>query len=519
MHGSNIAEAEQASDYEPFWRDFSAFDRTSVVELIDESTRIINHEVARRCAWIATRHDQIYAEWADSSAVLGPEGDCRAGFTDEFDQLVGEVGAVIGRGAGAARALIELSLALRDRTPLVFDMLYEGRIGETIARAVVTRAAAITDPAVMHSYDQAVSGLLGCKLARGRAVVSESAARRLADGVLATIDPDAVPVPASARRRGVWFDVRRDGLTEMAAVLFCEDGAYLDREVERIATTVCGKDPRSLGERRADGLVALVQGYETLGCRCESDGCEVQAQVLKHAAVEAKTVADVTVVLNESTVAGADDAPALIGGQPVPAALAREVIARVGEARFRSLGKPTGARVCAHDVAGYRPSALQADFLKIRYPECVFPGCAVRFDACQLDHVTEWNHRDHAVGGKTRIGNLVPLCPRHHRLKTEQNWLSDVLPGGEVEWHTPTGHVYRTAVVTGDDLFPDLDLIEWLAPVRRLKPAVPRSNGPTRVELRNAGREARREKYRRARETLRDEHPGDPRWNDEPPPY
>ena len=165
---------------------------------------------------------------------------------------------------------------------------------------------------------------------------------------------------------------------------------------------------------------------------------------------------------------------------------------------------------------------MQARFLKIRYPQCVFPGCEVKFDKCQLDHVVERNHRNPHAGGQTRIGNLVPLCQRHHLIKTEQNWLSDVLPDGSVEWHTPTGHVYRTAQVQGDLWFPDLDLIEWLEPVREVKSPRLVSERPTRAQVRNDNRENKRTHYRRERERIDEEHrkknPDAPGWW-EPPPF
>ena len=34
------------------------------------------------------------------------------------------------------------------------------------------------------------------------------------------------------------------------------------------------------------------------------------------------------------------------------------------------------------------------------------------------------------MAGKDTVGNLVPLCGFHHRIKTETGWLSDLLPDG-----------------------------------------------------------------------------------------
>lgn len=539
MTDTNVVEVgpcRRCDGFEPFWVGYQHFDAVWAVDSIAAATRAMNTLEAERFAWIARRHDQVYDEWATADAALTAEvrSAARANrFTDEMDQLVGEVGALIGRGATAARNAIELALALRHRLPLVFEMMFDGFVSVLLARTLVHRADAVTDSAVMHRYDEIVSALLGRKLARGRAVLTENDAKRLADGVLATLDPDAVPPPKLAQRRGIWFDQRRDGLVEVAALLFPEDAGYLDREIDRVAATACSKDPRKPGERRVDALIALVQGYDNLGCQCETNTCDLQAQIPQHATLEAKTTADVAVVINESTLTGKDDEPALIDDRVVPAQQARDLLTRVTEAWFRPLGKllhgiadtagenaaGEESTVCGHDMAGYKPSQLQARFLKIRYATCVFPGCAVPFDKCQIDHVTERNHHNPAAGGQTRIGNLVPLCGRHHRIKTEQNWLSDILGDGTVEWHTPTGHSYRTALVQGDDWFPDLDRIAWLDPTRNVKPPAAAADRPTRAEIRNNQRENRRIHYRRLRAKLHEEHPNDPRWTDEPPPY
>ena len=168
--------------------------------------------------------------------------------------------------------------------------------------------------------------------------MTENDVKRLADGVLAKLDPDAVPPPAVARRRGVWFEHRRDGLVEMTGLLFAEQANFIDAEMDRIAHTVCKKDPRTEGERRTDALVAVFEGYDTLGCQCETESCELQVKVPKHAAVDPRTRADVSVVLNESTLAGLDDDPGLVDGHPMSAGVIRDLLARIDQVIFRPLG-------------------------------------------------------------------------------------------------------------------------------------------------------------------------------------
>ena len=67
---------------------------------------------------------------------------------------------------------------------------------------------------------------------------------------------------------------------------------------------------------------------------------------------------------------------------------------------------------------------------KLQSSECIWPGCHVAVDRCQIDHT-----RSHARGGRTRPGNGAPACGRHNRLKEH----------GYTVWRDPSGewHTYR----------------------------------------------------------------------------
>lgn len=53
----------------------------------------------------------------------------------------------------------------------------------------------------------------------------------------------------------------------------------------------------------------------------------------------------------------------------------------------------------------------QRRLLSAVHPTCVVPGCRVPFRSTDLHHALAWD-----LGGRTDLANLVPLCPRHHRL-------------------------------------------------------------------------------------------------------
>lgn len=77
--------------------------------------------------------------------------------------------------------------------------------------------------------------------------------------------------------------------------------------------------------------------------------------------------------------------------------------------------------------------------LRVLYRTCAC--CDVVFEHCQIHHVAWFE-----PSGHTDIGNLLPLCHRHHHLAHEGGWqlslLADrslriVLPNGEVRVHSP----------------------------------------------------------------------------------
>ena len=79
------------------------------------------------------------------------------------------------------------------------------------------------------------------------------------------------------------------------------------------------------------------------------------------------------------------------------------------------------------------PPALRRA-LEHRDRGCRFPGCGVRFG--QGHHIRHWAH-----GGPTTLSNLTLLCRRHHRTVHEEGFRVERLPGGELTFRSPYGHV------------------------------------------------------------------------------
>jgi hypothetical protein len=97
-------------------------------------------------------------------------------------------------------------------------------------------------------------------------------------------------------------------------------------------------------------------------------------------------------------------------------------------------------------VPGYTPSPTLRRQVELTHPECVFPHCHRPSTGCDLDHVIP-----HARGGPTCSCNLVPLCRRHHRLKTHAGWRLERAGHRLFVWTSPLGRVYTVHHGQTDD--------------------------------------------------------------------
>jgi CBS domain-containing protein len=171
----------------------------------------------------------------------------------------------------------------------------------------------------------------------------------------------------------------------------------------------------------------------------------------------------------ESAAAGAPGMgrePVLVDGEPVTAAVARELLERLDALCPGGLQAPTDgtltlsitdqdgrllAAVTRREleravrrgeglgpppaVNRYEPTPAQQRFARTRDRTCRHPGCANRAAWADLDHVLA-----HADSGQTDCANLCCLCRRHHRLKTHaRGWVYVMTPDGVLSVTTPSG--------------------------------------------------------------------------------
>lgn len=79
-------------------------------------------------------------------------------------------------------------------------------------------------------------------------------------------------------------------------------------------------------------------------------------------------------------------------------------------------------------------SPAQRQALRAIYATCAHSGCSVRFDRCRIHHVRFWEH----FGG-TDLGNMVPVCSRHHHLVHEGGWTLTIDADRVATWTAPDG--------------------------------------------------------------------------------
>jgi hypothetical protein len=220
-------------------------------------------------------------------------------------------------------------------------------------------------------------------------------------------------------------DVDR-GLSEIQATLFAADAHAFTERLTALAKTVCDRDPRTMAHRRADAVGVLTAGGDHLACQCGSPDCEAADQVASAVVIH--------VIAEQDTLDGTGTTPgAMLGFEGL---IPSELIAELAKsARLRPLIHPRDAA----PEAGYVPSRMLADFVRLRDLTCRFPGCTVPANRCDIDHCVP-----HAEGGPTQAVNLSCKCRLHHLLKTFWGWRDEQLPDGTLIWTSPTGERYVT---------------------------------------------------------------------------
>jgi hypothetical protein len=95
---------------------------------------------------------------------------------------------------------------------------------------------------------------------------------------------------------------------------------------------------------------------------------------------------------------------------------------------------------CGHSLQEdrYQPSQSLRHLIRVRQPQCSFPGCRRPAAGTDLDHTIPYEQ-----GGRTCSCNLAPLCRRHHQTKQAPGWQLTQPAPGVMDWRAPSGRAYQ----------------------------------------------------------------------------
>jgi len=320
------------------------------------------------------------------------------------------------------RGHLRLARLLRRELTCLGAALRAGRITEFTASLVATETGCL------GSEDRMI---VDATLAGGPARIEAMGVREAAGAARKLVaELDAEAVHERRRRaeadRGVSMRPSPDTMARLSALLPVKDGVSVWAALKAAAdhATAAG-DPRTRGQVMADTLVERVTGRSSA-----ADGARV----------------DLNLVMTDRALLSGHDEPAHLDGYwPVPADLARELVAQALGAADRVWLR----RLYTHPATGEltRTDSRQrlfranlARLIRLRDQTCRTPWCDAPIR--QSDHA-----RGHDDAGPTDQRNGQGLCQACNLAKEAPGWRASPVTGElghQVETTTPTGHRYRS---------------------------------------------------------------------------
>ncbi|OZE79801.1 hypothetical protein CH305_14940 [Rhodococcus sp. 15-649-2-2] len=182
---------------------------------------------------------------------------------DAGNYAASEIAHVLGCSKSVANTYAEIGMDLRLRLPAVAAAFEAGELDLPRVRAIYR---------CTHNLTQDAAAAV-----QGEVLL---AARRLSPGPLATetwsIMYRIAPEQAAALRKDLERHTNvtytdKDVLSTLKADLTAADAAAAWQLINEMAATVCRRDPRNRGQKRAAAYVALLQQESSMACLCEPD--------------------------------------------------------------------------------------------------------------------------------------------------------------------------------------------------------------------------------------------------------
>jgi hypothetical protein len=244
----------------------------------------------------------LFRARAAEIAARGVDPDARPRFLDDWALLRAEFGAASGETSWQSAKFLNQAAELCVRMPCCFGLHARGHLTARQVGVILRLTAAITDEEICRAVDARLAELIDAALTDGTDVVlAYATVQSFTLKVIAQLDPDALPELLKNKPKPyVAFTALSNGMAVMEGLLTRADAIRLSDLIDEVAATACMEDGRRIGERKAAALVALAEGYVSLGCQCERDGCEFAERRPRTGAVAADLKALAVVVLSEA---------------------------------------------------------------------------------------------------------------------------------------------------------------------------------------------------------------------------
>ncbi|MFJ6358468.1 HNH endonuclease signature motif containing protein [Pseudarthrobacter oxydans] len=404
-----------------------------------------------KLAAVKARAVQVLA--AATSVVNGPPASPQEA-TAQDRSLVAEVGCALVIGDRAAGALLAESHALATALPRTLAALGSGTISWAHAREMVDQtvgldragAAALEahflDPDTPRPAGAATIGEMPAYRFKAKARTwrerhhPESLEKRHAKGV--------------ADRR-VDYRPDQDGMAWLSACLPAHQALAGWNRLNALARAAQGpNEPRTLTQLRTDkfaeailtsGTSATFHADNSAGNGEEASDSDGASAGTGAGLLSPGIRAQVLVTVPVFSLMGLTEEPAVLDGfGPIPASMARDLVADGADSFYRVLVDPRDGAPLEIGRSSYRVTKAMRNWLRLRDGQCPFPGCSNPSLDNEADHLLAWHH-----GGTTGISNLGQPCPKHHKLRHTSGWkptpaTKNQPPG----WTSPTGRHYKS---------------------------------------------------------------------------
>lgn len=235
---------------------------------------------------------------------------------------------------------------------------------------------------------------------------------------------------AALQTRNAWVRPTENGTAQVGIDGARERALAAYARVDQAARTLRAEgDKRSLGQLRSDIALDLLICGDLADFPGDLPAGRVQVSV------------------SLASLVGASDAPGLVRGAALSAAVVREIALREGSVLARIVSDPIDGSALEVSTDKYKPTEQMRRFVRARYRSCVAPGCAHDATTSQLDHGLPWPL------GETTAKNLSPKDQRHHQYKTLGWWHATQDPDGTIRWSTLTGRYTTYPHRYDDDLY------------------------------------------------------------------